>query len=341
MLVKNIIDEQGALKLARTLQQKFGLPQLGLNTLHSNPSVNKFSKTIKRLLDHQKSSDSIAAQLRRQKMEGLLERYQSLVDEITTSESTRLQSDLPGSAPLEGGGQVIVLTGSTGSLGSFILRVLLETSSVLHVYCLNRSEDSQSLQYQRNKSKVLPTRFPSSKVTFLTANFTKPRLGLDKEIYSKLCVEATHIIHTAWQVNFLLSLQAFHPHILGLIRLVAFASTCAHAPSLLFFSTIASVQSPTTGTMSTQTSIPEIIIRNAIAPLPYGYAESKFHAEMILDYSARKFPRINFSIARIGQIAGQTVAPGFWNRQERFPSLVVSSRKLAMIPDVLRGGSQK
>lgn len=70
-----------------------------------------------------------------------------------------------------------------------------------------------------------------------------------------------------------------------------------------------------------------------------GYAESKYLAERILDYAANKIPSL--VIARIGQVAGPVNTSGLWNKHEWFPSLILSSLHLGMIPNSLGNDSSQ
>lgn len=63
-----------------------------------------------------------------------------------------------------------------------------------------------------------------------------------------------------------------------------------------------------------------------------GYGESKYVVERVPDYAAEKL-HLDTRIARVGQIAGPVVLPGFWNKWEWFPSLVLSSMYIGALPD--------
>jgi thioester reductase-like protein len=70
------------------------------------------------------------------------------------------------------------------------------------------------------------------------------------------------------------------------------------------------------------------------APGPNGYTESKYLTELLLEYAAQKL-NISTSVVRVGQIAGAANHAGLWNRNEWFPSLVISSLHVGAIPDTL------
>ncbi|MCJ1313635.1 hypothetical protein MMC25_007314 [Agyrium rufum] len=103
--------------------------------------------------------------------------------------------------------RVVILTGSTGSLGSYILDTLIKDHTVAKIYCFNRGADSQKRQSRAHESKGLTSDW--AKVRFLEADLSKPYFGLDLEVYQKLLTDVTHIIHNGWKVDFKLSLEHF------------------------------------------------------------------------------------------------------------------------------------
>ncbi|KAF7890633.1 hypothetical protein EAF00_008948 [Botryotinia globosa] len=126
------------------------------------------------------------------------------------------------------------------------------------------------------------------RVTFLSADLSKSKLGLGDEIYNGLLQNATQIIHNAWPVNFHINLSSYHPHLLGVVNLAKFASETSRSPSLLYISSVSAVSS-FTSVDSSVSRIPEAIIHDALASEPMGYGESKYLSERILDYASKKF----------------------------------------------------
>jgi hypothetical protein len=68
----------------------------------------------------------------------------------------------------------VVLTGSTGSLTSYLLHTLLNNSTVDVVYCLSRRRDAKEVQLSSHVARGLSVDF--HKVVFLHADLTKPDL---------------------------------------------------------------------------------------------------------------------------------------------------------------------
>lgn len=94
---------------------------------------------------------------------------------------------------------VVLLTGSTGNLGAYLLHMMLEAhSGFSKVYCLNRSANAREKQREAQKSRGLPTYLGDDRVQFIQADFGAYELGLSEDIYMKLLGEVSLIIHNAW-----------------------------------------------------------------------------------------------------------------------------------------------
>lgn len=312
------MDSLQALLLTRRLKHALTMPELVLGTIYENPSIVSLAAALQQMSGEIQLSKSLKKQTRAQTTDATLLEYQALVDRISVP--------VHGTPPKRGPG-VIVLSGSTGALGSYLLQTLLSTT-IDHVVCLNRSHESASLQRHRSQIRGLSTDFPTSRVTFLTAEFSRPHLGLESHIYSDLLQRVTGIIHNAWPVNFNLPLSSFRPHLKGVANLIEFAASAAHSPLLLYVSSISSVSGHSAST------IPEEVVNDAIAPGHMGYGESKYISEHILSYATQRLP-LRAYIARVGQIAGPMEGSGLWNSSEWLPSLVISSLHVGALPESL------
>lgn len=312
------MDSLQALIIARKLKQGLGV-SIALSTLYNNPSISALAGAIVRLWRQQQDSQESEAQERSRVRDGIFEKYRDMINQmpITSKDPKKVHEE------------VVILTGSTGALGSYLLHTLL-AKRIIHIYCLNRASDSLSLQTERNRGRGLPTQLDASRVSFLTVDLTQKDLGLSPEINKRLIESATLVIHNAWPVNFNLSLSSFRPQLDSLVNLIRFTATGARSPHLFFISSVGSVLSYHTPSMKTQE---EVISANS-APGPNGYAESKYLSERLLDHAAQIL-FINTSFARGGQIAGAANHTGLWNIFEWFPSMVLSSIHVRAIPDSL------
>lgn len=142
------------------------------------------------------------------------------------------------------------------------------------------------------------------------------------------------LIHSAWQVDFNLTVESFEPQIRGVRNLLDFTAKSAYKAPLISISSISTAlnwldQHP-------NSKVPEAVINDFDAPEQIGYGESKFVSEHIIERYA-KAAGINAAIFRTGQIAGSLSGKGVWNKQEWFPSLVTSSKHLSLLPETLGG----
>lgn len=87
----------------------------------------------------------------------------------------------------------VVISGSTGSLGSYLLDCLLASPRVSKVICLNRGTNSEERQKTVNISRGLNHDW-NGRVIFLGIELGKPRLGLDDDQYELIVNEASVII---------------------------------------------------------------------------------------------------------------------------------------------------
>ncbi|KAG4438803.1 hypothetical protein IFR05_005694 [Cadophora sp. M221] len=322
------MDSLQVLHLRRGLFSLFGDSTINTGTVYANPSVDLLVQAITQTAPEKQGSPAGLETVRINNMEKMLKIYEDEIDRLLASKDVSALHDVQSPTP-----ETVLLTGSTGALGSFLLDHLARSTSVAHIYCLNRSQDSEALQKLRNKERGLPSSFPESRVSFLTGDPAKPNLGLTSQTFEEITSTATRIIHNAWPVDFNKTLQSFQPSLDGVLGLAAFASTAKLSPSIFFIGSISSVGNYQ-NTQGHLDLIPENVLSDLNTPAPMGYGESKYLAERILDYAARKL-HITTAAARVGQIAGTAENPRGWNRREWFPSLVTSSKFLGAIPETL------
>ena len=225
----------------------------------------------------------------------------------------------------------IALIGATGSLGRYLLKVLAEDRWISKIYCLTRAPDTQRFPQEERKKHETGTDNKISEFQYLQIRLEKPRLGLNDAAYAE--VQSTDvIIHAAWTVDFNLALESFADHLHGIRHLVELSNTSTRKPRLMFLSSLSSIGN---WPCNEKGAVPEDIINDSNAPLPMGYAESKYVAEQILATAAHK-AGVPVSILRVGQIAGSTTPDGgIWPTQEWVPSLVKTSKAIGLVPNDL------
>ncbi|KAF9894429.1 hypothetical protein FE257_007932 [Aspergillus nanangensis] len=325
----NGMDSLHALQIRRRLKSEFHIPSLSTDMIYTNPSVLLLTQAIVATVGPYSNTPADLEKQRLETMQTYLDKYCAQINEMASS--TNMSK--PQSSPSH---QTVVLTGSTGAIGSYILDQLLQTPSVAHIYCLNRSSNSEPLQKARNTLRNLPTAFPASRVTFLNADLSQPDLGLSPDHHRVIQATATLIIHNAWPVDFNQKLRSFEPSLDTVINLIRLVTQSPHRPYLFYLSSIAATLNyHRTG--YNHAFVPETVLSNFRCASPGGYGESKYLAERMLDHAARQL-HIHAASSRVGQVAGSTQAASSWNRHEWLPSLVVSSQYLKALPTSLGGG---
>ncbi|KAL4871382.1 hypothetical protein BDV12DRAFT_206525 [Aspergillus spectabilis] len=326
------MDSLQVLRLFRHLRQTTALGSITPSMIYLNPSISALAERLYQLAHDEELSEQKMRHNKLNTRAQILQKYLVEIDALFPGSvnNTTYRSETQKN-------KVIILTGSTGTIGSYILNTLMNRPDVAHIYCLNRSQDSADLQRSRNAQQdpTLPQTFPESKVTFLTADLTKPTLNLPTNIYKTLQSETTHLIHNAWPVDFNLPLQTFTPHLQGTVNLASFCANSIHKADPIFISSISAVMN--FPTLNPNTPIPESINPNVKTPADAGYAESKYIAERLLLHASQTLG-IKATILRLGQISGPARSPGQWNPNDWIPALVRGSRELGVIPDSLSLG---
>ncbi|KAI1816876.1 hypothetical protein GGS20DRAFT_575231 [Poronia punctata] len=318
-------------RLKATLRNR-GIPDEKLGAIKSQlvykeTTISRLAGAISAILSGTGRSEEHEAD--QKSLNQVLETYEKKVHAL-------LQGSKPRPLGVDRTGHTVVLTGSTGSVGSYILASLLSRNDVKKVFCLNRGEDAQTKQGASFRARGLPNlEAEGSRVVFLRTTLQSPLLGLSHSDYTTVAREATAIVHNAYPVNFLLSLPAFEPQIQALINLLELGIRGNQNPSVLFVSSIAAA-TPVLG-QAQQGEIPEEVINSEEAKgiLSQGYAQSKYICERLLQsYSSLSEGDrdTKTAVLRVGQVCGPVTGPGTWNASEWAPSLVISSKFLGARP---------
>ncbi|KAI2602180.1 acetyl-CoA synthetase-like protein [Hypoxylon sp. NC1633] len=226
-------------------------------------------------------------------------------------------------------GQTVLITGSTGMLGSYMLDIMARDPTVKKVICLNRTGDGGAeRQAQLVKDRGLSADY-TSKTEFLHVDMSRRDFGLPHEVYGRLLAEADRFIHNAWPVNFNIPVESFDPHLRGVRNVADFASSSSKRMAVTFISSIGTVDRWDMN----DGLIPEERLEDLSLP-SLGYGRSKLIGSLILEDVAKAgdFPA---AVIRVGQIAGPQSEEGVWNAHEWLPSIIASSLHLGALPSHL------
>ncbi|OJA12944.1 hypothetical protein AZE42_10233 [Rhizopogon vesiculosus] len=151
------------------------------NIIFSSPSISRLARSV---IDAVLQRNGQGAVDVKTDIENMIEKHSvglghSTVDASSTTFNGRSR-----------GGHVVVLTGSTGGLGSYILASLLQREDISVIYAFNRPSNGsiQRRQISRFEDRGLDiTLLQSKKLVYVETDTSHDRLGLDNELYQKVC----------------------------------------------------------------------------------------------------------------------------------------------------------
>ncbi|KAF9895335.1 hypothetical protein FE257_000239 [Aspergillus nanangensis] len=318
------LDSLQTIQLSRTLKNAVSFQQpkcqpINAQDIYAHPTIRQLSEFLRDFL----TGHTATAVSREERINNMVSKYTS-----NLPQRTQPQVDLPETS-------TIILTGSTGSLGTYLLSTLLNSPKVTKVYCFNRSP-AQTRQISSFSEKGLNASIltDQSKVEFLQVSFGAPHFGLPYEKYASLLDTVDLVIHNAWAVNFNIPLESFEdPHIQGMHEFITFSIASKFHAHISFVSSVSTIGA---WTREMGPRVPEQPFESTDAVMQQGYGESKHVAERIC-LSASRDRGVATTVFRVGQIAGPTRAQGVWNQNEWLPTLVATSKALGKVPADLGG----
>ena len=227
---------------------------------------------------------------------------------------------------------VVLVTGATGSLGAFLISSLLKLASISHVYALVRASDLESARQrvisQLSSRRIYPTTSQLDKLTVYLSDLSLPNLGLTTSQLESVQASLTHVIHSAWAVNFNLGVRSFESqHIRGTHNLIQLClNTRLSVPAQFYFCSSISAASGT----PKPAVIPEVMITDLSHAQKTGYGRSKLVAEHITR-NAMINTSMQARVLRIGQLSAD-VAEGLWNDTEAVSLMIRSAISTGCLP---------
>ncbi|KAI2628582.1 putative NRPS-like enzyme [Hypoxylon sp. NC1633] len=229
--------------------------------------------------------------------------------------------------------KTVLLTGTTGFLGAFLLSTILETTSA-QVICLVRFADlsnaNQSAGIARIRKNLLDLGLWNDsildRIEVLPANLARKRFGLSPEAFDDLATRVTVIIHSAATVNLVYPYAAMQgANVFGtreILRLAGRGGATVHHISTNGVLP-PSVEGWSEDAMLSVDEVPEKLLD--------GYGQTKWVAEqLVLEAAKRGLPA---RIYRPGTISGHSTS-GSTNTYDLLNALVVESLQLGHAPDI-------
>ena len=325
-------------KLTCTAQYSEGLP---LDFVYSHSSIQKLIEVFR------SSNGGRSSPVTKSRLMSDLSRKFAFVKESGTSGKFAFLNE---SGPSLTDVNAVLLTGTTGNLGSHLLQIISEQSQVPHVICLVRAKPSTSpgdlqdagMSRQRKAFSDRGIKLSEdawSKIRVLTWEPGNDRLGLEGKDYYHLASTITHIFHGSWPMDFQMELSSFELQIKvlqDLVNLARFAHSLRPGmkPRVILASSIA-VAGNYAGDRNCKVMVPELPLHDPTnGPLAMGYAEAKWVCEQVMESAYNTLQcEVQPLIVRIGQLSGSQLS-GYWSVKEHIPTLIKLSMVVGHLPDL-------
>lgn len=231
----------------------------------------------------------------------------------------------------------VALIGSTGYLGQYTLLSLVQDPKIGRITCLNRSGAAQQTWASHASTKQTFTNEDwQEKITFRRIDFARSKFGLDDDVYGDLKNECDIIIHSAWQVNFVLPVGSFKDSFSGLMNTIELAAASERRARILFISSVSASGMFSPYSSAEAKVVPEDRITDPNEAMHTGYGESKHVAESLICLASAK-SGVTASILRVGQIAPRTGTAHevLWSEKDALTGLLRTSKSLQLVPSDL------
>ncbi|CAF1213026.1 unnamed protein product [Adineta steineri] len=272
------LDSLTAVQLRNTLCFEFG--QLEQNIIFEFPSIDVLADELLRITSKQQARTSNDP-LHYKETEEIIDKYIDLMkahkDQMIIASET-ISSDLDSNASKK---RVVLITGANGSLGSHIMLDLMKKPQVKRVYCLLRGENATDRLHRamQTRKQDLTVLLDTNRVVVLSMDLNDEKLGQTLAMYEQLQREVTDVIHSAWKMDFNMTIKDFHRECLqGLYHLLKLASNTL-TQSTMRFHFISSISSAGSGLIEEIEEEP--LPRQEGLSLPQGYGQSKYAGEHI------------------------------------------------------------
>ena len=316
------LDSLQALRLLRALRNALNVSTTNTSLIYFNPSVASLAVALEQLSSRTCAPATTTATAPRlfppNHVDEMFEKHASYLSVLANCSPVNHSFHGPTQYPPNG--HILLLTGSSGFVGSVLLSTLASDPTISQIYALDR-------RYVSAHS--------SKKVIGLVGNISSPvYLGLSQNMYSSLLSSVTLIIHIAWPVDFVQPLSQFEKPLAGTSHLLLFSAQSKTSPAFVFLSSVAAVMNHAAPDLP----VPEAVVYDSNVASG-GYGEGKLIAERLVEL-ASKYYGVRGAVARLGQVAGSKGGKDGkegtgWNEKEWFPRLIRSNKALGVVPSAL------
>lgn len=227
----------------------------------------------------------------------------------------------------------VLLTGTTGYLGAFLLKAILE-STAARVLCLVRftepSGDARPAGMARIRKNLIDLGIWDDamldRMEIVPGNLARNRLGLSPEAFDDLASRVQVIVHAAATVNLVYPYAALRNANVGgtreILRLAARGGATVHHVSTN------GVLPPSSDGWSEEAMLDIVAVPDKLAD---GYGQTKWVAETLVYEAGRR--GIPVRVYRPGTISGHSVT-GSTNTYDLLNAIIVESLHLGFRPEV-------
>jgi long-chain acyl-CoA synthetase len=195
-------------------------------------------------------------------------------------------------------GDVVLLTGGTGFLGTEVAARLLERADLEIVSLVLADSDAEAARASDRAWWFLPGLRAElgARIHAIAGDVAKPTLGLDSGTYADLCDRVTHIVHSAADLRVDATVEELRvPNVTGVANVLGFARSARRLERLVHVST-AYVAGGRTGTVD------EDDLTDAFG-FESPYEQTKYEAERLVRDAASELPIL---IVRPSMIVGDS-----------------------------------
>ncbi|PHH85060.1 hypothetical protein CDD83_973 [Cordyceps sp. RAO-2017] len=207
------------------------------------------------------------------------------------------------------GAPVVLLTGATGFLGSYMVHELLEGPARAHVIAHVRAKDAaDGLARLENAAKAYglwsSSWVSSSRLEAVVGDISKPQLGLGQDAWDRLCNKVDVIIHNGAQVNWMLPYSSLRSA--NVLSTLACIQLCAagRAKRLAFVSSTSTLDTDHYVELSGSGSsvMEDDDLEGSHKGLGTGYGQTKWASEFLVREAGRR--GLVGAVIRPGYITG-------------------------------------
>lgn len=283
-----------ATQLIFELERTFDV-ELPVRVFFENPTVALMARTIEALQSVRDmdtfNTDAVSA--------ALVTAGAQLRAEVELEDSVRLDPGLPvgdGEKPA-----AVLLTGTTGFLGAFLLRELLDrTDALIYCHCRAPDQDQAMERIRRNVTAYFPWPLErAARIVPVPGDLSKPGLGVEPGIWHRLEQEIDIVVNNGAVTNFVDPYSKLKgPNVLAAREILGFC--CRGKTKPLHHISTLYVFAPSDG--EDRHILPEECVPDHPEELHVGYRQSKWVAERIIGLAkGRGLPITTY---RLGRLSG-------------------------------------